>query len=601
MTIIIGGDNSDFLKKWESTKRAMRKGLGSEAMEMSENIVSGFAAAAAAMGVLGLASIKMAGDMQANKRAFATLIGDSGQAEKFLGDLAKFAAQTPFELPGLVNSSKKLLAFGFAAQDIIPMMAAIGDAAAMLGIGQEGIDRMTLAIGQMQAKGKVSGEEMLQLAEAGVPAWKFLADAIGTDIPTAMKMAEQGAINSTTGINAVLMGMQSRFKGGMEGLSQEIPGLFSTIKDNVSSVMREMGDKIIAALDLKTRMKAMAEALDQFAAYVKNNGIQAALRDLIPKELSLAIFVVAGALAGAAIPAIIAFGTALWTALVPLAPFIAGGAALGAVAWVIWQAWEPLGGLFANTWTAAVAYTQQKWAELKSIVFNGVQHIFSALQPLLNIFGGGIQSAAAGWLESVSQGAANAGEEAAAATKRVQAAVGGISTAWDGIGSKLISGVQELKESAGGLNTTFTGLTGSNVAGTSGVPTGAGGGTGTAGSEWDKLAKKAEQTSKAIEDQWVQTTKTELEQLELWRSQQLESLNGTMAANENYQRDLERLEATYSVRRRKIMADEQKKRNSIWDQAADAARALQTKLGAIGVTGVDKQKFDMETRCGNST
>ena len=134
MTIFIGGDNSDFLKKWESTKRALRKGLGSEAMALSESIATGFAAAAVAMGALGLASVKMAGEMQANKRAFATLLGDSQQAEKFLGELARFAAETPFELPGLVTASKKLLAYGFAVQDIIPMMAAIGDAAAMLGM-----------------------------------------------------------------------------------------------------------------------------------------------------------------------------------------------------------------------------------------------------------------------------------------------------------------------------------------------------------------------------------------------------------------------------------------------------------------------------------
>ena len=126
MTIFIGGDNSDFLKKWESTKRALRKGLGSEAMALSESIATGFAAAAVAMGALGLASVKMAGEMQANKRAFATLLGDSQQAEKFLGELARFAAETPFELPGLVTASKKLLAYGFAARDIIPMMAAIG-------------------------------------------------------------------------------------------------------------------------------------------------------------------------------------------------------------------------------------------------------------------------------------------------------------------------------------------------------------------------------------------------------------------------------------------------------------------------------------------
>ena len=587
MTIFIGGDNSDFLKKWESTKRALRKGLGSEAMAMSQSIVTGFAAAAAAMGALGIASIKMAGDMQANKRAFATLLGDSRQAEQFLGDLARFAAQTPFELPGLVAASKKLLAYGFAAKDIIPIMAAIGDAAAMLGIGQEGIDRLTLAIGQMQAKGKVSGEEMRQLAEAGVPAWKFLADAIGKDIPTAMKLAESGAISSTTGINAILTGMQSRFKGGMEGLSQEISGLFSTIKDNVSAVMREIGDKLIEAFDLKARMKALADTLDEFAGYVKNNGLQAALRDLIPKELSLAIFAVAGALVGAAIPALISFGIALWTALAPLLPFIAAGAALGAVAWVIWQAWEPLGALFGNVWTIAVAYTQEKWAQLKALVFGGVASVISAVMPLLRLFGGGIQEAAAGWLADFSQSASSASSDAAAAAERVQAATAGIKSAFDGVKQKLTEGVKSLRSSAGKLSTTFTGLSGGAASSATSGKTGA--------DEWEKLERKARQVSKAIEDQWVQTTKTELEQLELWRSQQLAALAETKAANENYQRDLERLEATYSIRRLKIIGDEQKKKHSIWDQAADAARALQNKLGAIGLSGVSQQKFEIET------
>ena len=62
-------------------------------------------------------------------------------------------------------------------------------------------------------------------------------------------------------------------------------------------------------------MKDVVDYLDQFAMYVKNNGINEALRNLIPKELSLAIFVVAGALVGAAIPAVISFGIAWFTSL----------------------------------------------------------------------------------------------------------------------------------------------------------------------------------------------------------------------------------------------------------------------------------------------
>ena len=77
-------------------------------------------------------------------------------AKDFLAELERFAAATPFELPGLLNASKRLLAFGFSAQQVIPILTAIGDSAAALGMGEDGINRLTTAIGQIQAKAKVS-------------------------------------------------------------------------------------------------------------------------------------------------------------------------------------------------------------------------------------------------------------------------------------------------------------------------------------------------------------------------------------------------------------------------------------------------------------
>src|SRR5919202_610426 len=110
---------------------------------------------------------------------FTTMLGSGEKAQAFLGDLQKFAASTPFELPGLIQTSQQLLAFGFDANKVIPMMTAIGDSVAALGAGPDVMQGITLALGQMQAKGKVSAEEMNQLAERGIPAWKYLASAIG--------------------------------------------------------------------------------------------------------------------------------------------------------------------------------------------------------------------------------------------------------------------------------------------------------------------------------------------------------------------------------------------------------------------------------------
>ena len=663
MTIFIGGDNSDFLKKWESTKRALRKGLGSEAMAASESIATGLAAATAALGAFGVASIKLAGDMDASRKALTTLLGDAKAAEKMLADLATFAADTPFELPGLLTASKKLLAFGFASQDIIPMLAAIGDAAAMLGIGEEGISRLTNAIGQMQAKGKVSAEEMMQLAEAGVPAWKFLADAIGKDIPTAMKMAEQGAIDSTTGINALLTGMQSKFQGGMEAMSKTIPGLMSTIKDNVSMVMVEIGDSIAKNLNLVERLQGVADWLSQFGAAVKALGLKEALQGMIPPEVIASVFVLSGALLGAAVPAMVAFAIAAWTALAPLLPFIAAGAAVGLLAYEIWTNWEPLSELFSTLWSTVTDIFTDAWNAITTVVDNAVTTVTTAIYDAWNAIVGftvGIWnsivttiSEAWNWITSLIENALSAVAQfigdgwnaAGEATSSVwNSIVDFIDGAWasikevvaqginwivdklsplksffaqfipDSVGNwfnKVTEGINKIGASASKFNfgfsrkdisallpqmtkpnTKFTGLT--NAAPSTNSPVG-GSGTDQAAKDYEKLQKKAEQASKTIEKEWLQLTATQMDALEAWYADELETLNESKEANENYERDILRLNEIYAAKKKKILLDEQKENNRIADQAAELAKNLREKLGGLGLAGVDKQKFDIET------
>ena len=115
---------------------------------------------AAAGGVLTAQAMKLSSDAEQSMIGFTTMLGSADKASKFLADLTEFANTTPFELPQLRDSSKRLLAFGFSAEKVLPMLTAVGNAASGLGLGQDGIDRITLALGQMQAKAKVSGDEI---------------------------------------------------------------------------------------------------------------------------------------------------------------------------------------------------------------------------------------------------------------------------------------------------------------------------------------------------------------------------------------------------------------------------------------------------------
>ena len=343
LQVVIGARINEFNKEMGALQKNVERTFASGNLGINKGALGVIAGVGVALGALGLASVKAAGQMEQTRIAFTTLLKDGEKAKSFLSELEKFAASTPFELPGVLDASKRLLAFGFSAEQVIPILTAVGDSAAALGIGEEGIQRLTLAIGQMQAQGKVSAEEMLQLAEAGVPAWEMLANKIGTDIPTAMDKASKGQISAAEGIQAVISGMNSKFGGMMEQQAQTVNGIMSNIQDSVTQSMVVIGDEIIEAFDIKPKLKGAQDALGEFTEKVKSIGLADAIRE-IPSGFAGSMAVIAGAALGVAIPAIVALvgtmGTLAVGAGIISAPVIALGAVVGGVAYAMFENWD---------------------------------------------------------------------------------------------------------------------------------------------------------------------------------------------------------------------------------------------------------------------
>ena len=228
--------------------------------------VTGFKAVTVAAGSAVGIGVKVAGDLQQAQIGFTTMLGSAEKAQSFLKGLADFAAKTPFELPGLIDSSRALLAMGFNAQQVMPIMRSVGDAVAAVGGGQEMIERVTRALGQMNAKGKVSAEEMRQLAEAGIPAWEFLAKKLKVDIPTAMKMVEKRAVDSSTFVSAFMENTAAKFGGAMEKQSQTLFGLFSTLKDTVRLKLADIASPLVEGITAS--LPQITTAVDSFLGQV---------------------------------------------------------------------------------------------------------------------------------------------------------------------------------------------------------------------------------------------------------------------------------------------------------------------------------------------
>lgn len=241
-------------------------------------------------------SINFNAQMEQARIGFTTMLGSAQQAGIFLKDLSRFAARTPFEFPELLDASKRMLAMGFAAGEVLPMMEAVGNAAAGLGLGRDGINRITLALGQMRAKAKVSGEEMRQLTEAGVPAWEILAEAMGKSTAEVMKLSERGLIPANEAIQMLTEGMNRRFPDMMKNMENTWEGITSTIKDVWRLTIGELTSGWFNGL--KTWLQGVRDWAVDFYNVLQSQGLRAALTHSFGAEFTSAVYLAGSVLRG---------------------------------------------------------------------------------------------------------------------------------------------------------------------------------------------------------------------------------------------------------------------------------------------------------------
>ena len=134
---------------------------------------------AAAMGALGLGAVKTAANLEQQRMAFKTLLGSVEKADEALTMIKKDAANTPFELVGLIEANKLLTAVTKDAPRSEKMLLNVGKSLAAVGKGQAELDRIIVNLQQIGAVGKASMVDIKQFAFAGIPIFEMLTETTG--------------------------------------------------------------------------------------------------------------------------------------------------------------------------------------------------------------------------------------------------------------------------------------------------------------------------------------------------------------------------------------------------------------------------------------
>lgn len=184
--------------------------------------------------------VKTRGEFQQLEIAFNTLLGSAERGTQLMQELTNTAASTPFDLGGIANSAKQLLAYGTAADDVNDTLVMLGNIASGLSLP---LNDLVYLYGTTMVQGRLFTLDVRQFMGRGIPLVQELSKQLGKTTDEINSMVTAGQIGFAD-VQKVLQGLTSEggmFYGLMEEQSKSLTGQISKLGDEWDMMLNEMG------------------------------------------------------------------------------------------------------------------------------------------------------------------------------------------------------------------------------------------------------------------------------------------------------------------------------------------------------------------------
>lgn len=244
----ITGDNSNFIRKLHECENGVRN--TSKQIEQSglgiEDLFNRMTKAAAALGagftakelITNIARVR--GEFQQLEVAFKTMLGSEDKANALMQQLVKTAATTPFDLQGVANGAKQLLAYGENVENINDDLIRLGNIAA--GLSQP-LGDIVYLYGTTMTQGRLYTQDLNQFTGRGIPMIRELAKVFGVAEGEVKSLVEAGKVGFPE-VQKVIQNLTNEggmFYNLMQEQSKTITGQISNIEDSISTMFNEIG------------------------------------------------------------------------------------------------------------------------------------------------------------------------------------------------------------------------------------------------------------------------------------------------------------------------------------------------------------------------
>ena len=186
--------------------------------------------------------VNVRSEIQALEVSFRTLLGSQQASAELMRQMKEFAAATPLQLGDLAKGAQTMLGFNVDADEIMPMLKAIGDIS--MGDAQK-FQALTLAFSQMSSVGKLMGQDLLQMINAGFSPLAVMADKTGKSIGELKEEMSAGAISAEMVKQAFIDATSEggKFHGMLEGQGDTVKGAIAQLSGAITDMFNGIGEQ----------------------------------------------------------------------------------------------------------------------------------------------------------------------------------------------------------------------------------------------------------------------------------------------------------------------------------------------------------------------
>lgn len=193
-------------------------------------------------------SIQASMKREQQRISLGVLLGGEKQGNAMLSEITKEAARTPFGTEDLLKSTQTMLGFGVAQEKVLPIMRQLGD---ISGGNADRFQSLTLAFSQMSSTGRLMGQDLLQMVNAGFNPLNEISKMTGKSMGSLKKEMEEGKISAELVMKAM---SRATSEGGlyyqmMEKQSKTTEGRLATLNDEINEMSVSFGEKFKPAID----------------------------------------------------------------------------------------------------------------------------------------------------------------------------------------------------------------------------------------------------------------------------------------------------------------------------------------------------------------